>query len=45
MFLLGLAIGVIVGTVLGIGLLALLKANDEEEIYCYQIDEEWIGEE
>lgn len=45
MFLLGLAIGVIVGTVLGIGLLALIKANDEEDTYYCQIDEEWIGEE
>ena len=44
MFLLGLAIGVIVGTVLGIGLLALIRANDEKEVYYYQIDEEWIGE-
>ena len=43
MFLLGMALGVIIGTALGIGLLALLKANDEEDTYCYQIDEEWIG--
>ena len=45
MFLLGLALGVIIGTALGIGLLALLKSNDEKEVYYYQIDEEWIGEE
>lgn len=44
MFWLGLGIGVIVGTVLGIGLLALIKANDEEDTFYYQIDEEWIGE-
>ena len=44
MFLLGLAIGVIVGMFLGIVLVALLKANDENEVYYYQIDEEWIGE-
>ena len=44
MFLLGLAIGVIVGTVLGIGLLVLIRANAEKEVYYYQIDEEWIGE-
>ena len=44
MFLLGLAIGVIIGTALGIGLLALLKSNVEKEVYYYQIDEEWIGE-
>lgn len=44
MFLLGFAAGVIVGTVLGIGLLALIKANDEEDSCYYQIDEEWIGE-
>ena len=45
MFLLGLALGVIIGTALGIGLLALLKSNDEKEVYYYQIDEEWIDEE
>lgn len=45
MFLLGLAIGVIIGAALGIGLLALMKANDDKEVYYYQIDEEWIDEE
>ena len=30
MFLLGFAAGVIIGAVLGIGLLALIKANDEQ---------------
>ena len=45
MFLLGLAAGVIIGTALGIGLLALMRANDEKEVCYYQIDEEWIGEE
>ena len=45
MFLLGLAIGVIIGMFLGIVLVALLKANDDEKIYYYQIDEEWIDEE
>ena len=45
MFLLGLAIGVIVGMFLGIVLVALLKANDDKEVYYYQIDEEWIDEE
>lgn len=44
MFWLGMALGIIVGTVLGIGLLALIRANDEEDTYYYQIDEEWIGE-
>lgn len=44
MFLLSLAIGVIVGMFLGIVLIALLKANDDKEVYYYQIDEEWIGE-
>lgn len=45
MFLLGFTAGVIIGAVLGIGLLALIKANDEEDTYYCQIDEEWIGEE
>lgn len=44
MFLLGLATGVVVGMFLGIVLVALLKANDEKEVYYYQIEEEWIGE-
>lgn len=45
MFLLGLAIGVTVGMFLGIVLVALLKANDDKEVYYYQIDEEWVDEE
>lgn len=45
MFLLGLVTGVIVGMFLGIVLVALLKANDDKEVYYYQIDEEWIDEE
>ena len=45
MFWLGMALGVIIGTALGIGLLALLKSNDEKEVYYYRIDEEWIDEE
>lgn len=45
MFLLGLATGVIVGMFLGIVLAALFNANDDKEVYYYQIDEEWIDEE
>lgn len=37
MFLLGLAIGVIVGMFLGIVLVALLKANDKKEVYIIKL--------
>lgn len=44
MFWLGLMSGCILGLLSGSFLVILLMLNFDEEVYDYEIEEEWIGE-